>query len=137
MVGIVQTYKKIVRPNVEKVKNPNSLEEETTSIEEVTSFGENILGDFKDIGFSKSSGDSEALFNYTFGAKLLQDEGVVVSRASPNLSAIDYSELPLFKSIVGEARLRVLLRAYPSAEVTTSTGFRSTSQQRFLLKVGW
>ena len=95
MFRIAQTHKKIVRPNFDKTKRPDSWKEETTSIEETISSGKVISGDSKEIGSSKSSRDSRVLYNYAFGVEVPQSEGVVVPWTLPNLVAIDYGELPL------------------------------------------
>ena len=85
----------------------------------------------------KSLGDSEVLYNYTFGIKVPQSEGMVVPRISLNLATIDYSEFPLFRRTRGKVGSKALLWVYPSAKVTIAIGFRRTDQQLSLLKVGW
>ena len=99
--------------NFEEAKRSDPFEEKTTSSEKTTNSTESNLGESKEIVFFESSEESEILYNDEFGDKMPWNEGGVVSLTAPNLSAINFGELHLFRSTIRDEKVRELLRAYP------------------------
>ena len=117
MARVAKIHKETVKPTYQPEEEPSISEEGSSNISEEgtsSSSGEETAETSQaDESSEASQGDSEILYNNDFGIEIPRDEGVLEPVAPRDLSAIDFGQMPSFRSWVSMAEAERIIRKYP------------------------
>ena len=119
MARTAHTHKETVRPSFAEAERPDPTQEKGASSNSREGISSNPGVEATEVAHEAGTSqalspeESEVLYNDELGTELPHDEGVLEPATPPDLSTIDYGQVPLFNSVMGEALTAELVFRYP------------------------
>ena len=113
MARIARTHRETVRPNFSETDRPDRSEKRTASESREEDAGaSHQIGALQERG-EETEVETEVLYKDDLGNEVPRDEGVQEPAPPPDLSALDYSQMPTFSIIMGQTLVAKMVRQYP------------------------
>ena len=113
MARTARTHKETVRPDFTEAERPDPSEDRTASDVREGSVEASHRAGPSEGQHEEIEVEAEILYNDDLGNEVPRDEGVQESSFPPNLSTLNYGQMPAFSSNMGQASVAEVVRKYP------------------------